>query len=250
MFFNIWTIAKREYKAYSSSLTAYLFAFIILLVVGGIFFISISSVLNAMGQTPPPGADIVLYPLMFLLVFSCPAFTMRLISEENRQGTWELLMTAPLRDAEIVVGKWLGSFMFVATLIGMTLVYPLALHLMTTPGIDQGPLVTGYIGLLLVSGAFLAIGVAISAMFSNQVASYIMTLGVIILFWWVLGFFTQAAGAGSVSSTVFQFMNMQSHFYDSMVNGVLPLSGTVYYLSFVVFGLMLATVVVETRRWR
>ncbi len=248
--FNIWTIAKREYKAYSSSLTAYLFAFIILLVIGVIFFISISSVMSGMGQTTPPGMDIVLYPVMFLLVFSCPAFTMRLISEENRQGTWELLMTAPVRDAEIVIGKWLGSFMFVATLIGMTVIYPLALHLMTNPGIDQGPMVTGYIGLLLVSGAFLAMGVAISAMLSNQVASYILTLGVIIMFWWILGFFTQAAAAGSVFSTIFQFMNMQSHFYESMTQGILPLSGVVYYLSFVVFSLMLATVVVETRRWR
>ena len=121
---------------------------------------------------------------------------------------------------------------------------------MTSPGIDQGPLVSGYIGLLLVSGAFLAIGVAISAMFSNQIASYILTLGVIIMFWWIIGFFTQAAAAGSVFSTIFQFMNMQSHFYESMAVGILPLSSVIYYLSFVVFGLMLATVVVETRRWR
>ncbi len=248
--FNIWTIAKREYRAYSSSLTAYLFAFIIFLVIGGVFYISISQALTNLGQVPPPGADLVLYPMMFLLIFTCPAFTMRLISEENRQGTLELLMTAPLRDAEIIVGKWLGSFLFVATLIGMTLIYPVVLHLMTSPGIDQGPLLTGYIGMLLVSGAFLAIGTAISAMFSNQVASYVLTLGVIVLFWWVIGFFTQAGQAGSVSSTIFQYMNLQSPFYDSMVVGVLPLSGVVYYLSFISFSLMLATVIVETRRWR
>ncbi len=247
---NIWTIAKREYKAYSSSLTAYLFSFIILLVIGGVFYISISQAINSFGQMPPPGADLVFYPLMFLLIFTCPAISMRLISEENRQGTLELLLTAPVRDAEIILGKWLGSFLFVATLIAMTLIYPLVLHLMTSPGIDQGPLVTGYLGLLLVSAAFLSIGTAISAMFSNQIASYVLTLGVIVFFWWILGFFTQAAQAGSVSATIFQFMDLKSHFYDSMVVGILPLSGVVYYLSFVAGGLLLASVIVETRRWR
>lgn len=247
---NIWTIAKREYKAFYASLTAYLFTFIILVVVGGFFALTIWVVLDSLGQTPPPGVDLVLYPLMFLLVFACPAFTMRLLSEEQRLGTMELLMTAPVRDVEMVVGKWLGSFMFVATVVGLTLIFPIAMQLMTSPGIDQGPMVSGYLGILLVSAAFLAIGVAVSGLFSNQVASFITTLGIIVFLWWIVGIFAQVGSAGTFATNLFKFLDMKSHFYDSMVVGVLPLSGAVYYLSITAFSLLLGSVITEARRWR
>lgn len=247
---NIWTIAKREYRAYYASLTAYLFTFLILVVIGGFFALTIWVTLDSLGQLPPPGVDLVLFPMMFLLVFACPAFTMRLLSEEQRLGTLELLMTAPVRDFELVVGKWLGSFLFVATLVAVTLIFPLAMQLMTSPGIDQGPMVTGYIGILLVSAAFLAIGVAISGLFTNQIASYIMTLSVIVFMWWIVGVFSQAGEAGSFATNLFSFLDMKTHFYDAMVVGVLPLSGVVYYLSITAFGLLLGSVITETRRWR
>jgi ABC-2 type transport system permease protein len=247
---NIWTIAKREYRAYFSSLTAYLFAFLILAVIGGFFALTIWITFDSFGQLPPPGVDLVLYPLIFLLIFACPAFTMRLLSEEQRLGTLELLMTAPVRDAELVVGKWLGSFLFVATLVGITLVYPIAMHMMTSPGIDQGPMVTGYLGILLISASFLAMGVAVSGLFSNQIASYVLTVALIVLMWWVIGIFSQAGEPGTTTATIFKFLDMKSHYYDAMVTGVLPLSGVVYYLSLTAFGLLFGSVIVETRRWR
>ena len=247
---NVWTIAKREYRAYFSSLTAYLFAFLILAVIGCFFALIIWETFDSFGQLPPPGVELVLYPLIFLLIFACPAFTMRLLSEEQRLGTLELLMTAPVRDAELVVGKWLGSFLFVATLVAVTFVYPVAMQLMTSPGIDQGPMITGYLGILLISATFLAIGVAISGLFSNQIASYILTIAVIVFMWWVIGIFAQAGEAGSSSAILFKFLDMKSHYYDAMVTGVLPLSGVVYYLSITAFSLLFGSVIVETRRWR
>ena len=183
---------------------------------------------------------------MFLLVFACPAFTMRLLSEEQRLGTIELLLTAPIRDAELVIGKWLGSFLMVFTLIAVTLVYPMALNLLTSPGIDQGLMISGYLGLLLVSAVFLSIGVAVSSLFSNQVASFIITLFLVVIFWWIFAIIAQA-GEGNA---VLRFLDLSSHFYDDMMQGVISLRGVVYFLCLTAGFLMLGTMSVETRRWR
>jgi ABC-2 type transport system permease protein len=159
---NIWTIAKREYKAFFSSFTAYLFAFVTLLVVGIVVTSSVLYTIDSFGQAEPPSVQVVVGPVMFLLVFACPAFSMRLLSEEQRLGTMELLLTAPVRDIELVIGKWLGSFLFVITLIAVTWIYPITLNIIISPGIDQGLLLAGYLGLVLVAGVFLALGVAVS----------------------------------------------------------------------------------------
>ena len=243
---NIWTIAKREYKAYFSSLTAYLFAFIMLLVVGFFTTENIIYSMNMFGQVPPPDVQVVIGPVVFLLVIVCPAFTMRLLSEEQRLGTIELLLTAPVRDAELVVGKWLGSFLMVLTLIAITLIYPMALNVMTSPGIDQGLMISGYLGLLLVSAVFLSIGVAVSSLFSNQIASFIVTLGVVIVLWWIFGIISQVGGGNPVVS----FLDLASHFYNDLMQGVISLRGVVYALCLTAGFLTLGTVSVETRRWR
>jgi ABC-2 type transport system permease protein len=245
---NIWTIARREYKAYYSTFTVYLFAFFILMVIGGVVTASLLFTINSFGSTPPPGVQVVTGPLIFMLIFTCPAFTMRLISEEARLGTIELLLTAPVRDYELVVGKWLGSFLFVLTLISLTWIYPILLNLIVDPGIDQGPLVSGYLGLVLAGGAFLAIGIAISSFFANQVASYITTFGVIVLFWWIMGIGGQVA-SGNIG-TIFQYLDMASHFYDHLYQGVIQASSIIYYLSLTAAALVLGAVSVETRRWR
>lgn len=243
---NIWTIAKREYRAYFSSFTAYLFAFIILLVVGILTTESIIYSLNYYGQVPPPDVQVVVGPMVFLLVFACPAFTMRLLSEEQRLGTIELLLTAPVRDAELVLGKWLGSFLMVLTLIAVTLIYPIALNFMTSPGIDQGLMISCYVGLLLVTAVFLSIGVAVSSLFSNQVASYIVTFGIIVVLWWIFSILSQV-GSGS---PIMSFLDLSSHFYNDMMQGVISLRGVVYALSLTAGFLLLGSVSVETRRWR
>lgn len=245
---NIWTIASREYKAYYNSFTMYLFTFFILLVIGGVMVASLLFALNSFGSTPPPGVQVVTGPLIFMLIFACPAFTMRLLSEETRLGTIELLLTAPVRDAELVVGKWLGSFLFVLTLIAISAIYPLILHTIVDPGIDQGPLISGYLGVILASAAFLAIGVAVSSLFSSQVASYITTFGVIVLFWWITGIVSQAASGAT--GAIFQYLDMATHFYDNLYRGVVQLSSVVFFLSLTALALVLGTVSVESRRWR
>jgi ABC-2 type transport system permease protein len=241
---NIITIASREYRLYFATPVAYLVAFIILLILGFLFY---GTVAAGMLQQFAPGVDVVLGPMVTLLLFGVPALTMRLIADEQRMGTIELLLTAPVRDAELVVGKWLGGFLFLATLVALTWVFPIALNALVDPGIDQGPLLTGYLGLLLVCAALVAIGVAISAMFSNQVAAFFATLGVFLMLW-LISMPNQATGG--FGNNLLTYLDFSEHYYRTLFRGVIDLADVVYFLSVTAFGLVVGTLVVEIRRWR
>src|SRR3972149_3635002 len=161
---NIWTIAKREYKLYFMSPVAYVIAFLFLIWIGRIYYLNMKyAIQQAMYQPDVPTAVVAISPMILILVFTMPAITMRLLSEEQRSGTIELLLTAPVRDWDVVVGKWLGAFLFMLTLLAITWIFPIVLNMMVTPGIDQGLLLSGYLGVILLTASLLAIGVAISA---------------------------------------------------------------------------------------
>lgn len=245
---NILTIAKREYRLYFASPVAYVMTFFILLVVGAIFyFFGLSQAAAYQGYTP--GVDIVLGPLGTMLIFITPAITTRLMAEEQRMGTIELLLTAPVRDWELVVGKWLGGFLLLLTIIAITLVYPIILNQLVTPGIDQGPMVTGYLGIILMSAALVAMGVFISALFNNQIAAFVATLGVMIFLWWIITPIGQVLGTGSAVSEIVSYLGLQEHFYTNLVTGILDLKDITYFLSLTALSLFFGTMVVETRRW-
>lgn len=245
---NIWTIARREYKVYFSSPLAYIVSLMILIVLGILFALNIISfslnAAQAYGSAPDIG--MVTGPFVFMLVLSLPALTMRLIAEEHRMGTMELLLTAPLRDWELVVGKWLGSFLFMLTLIAFTLIFPIILNMMVTPGIDQGLMMSAYLGVILISAAFLGIGVGISAMFSNQFAAFFATLITFVVLWWMIGFPADVLPAGA---EVFRYLDMKTHFYNSLNMGVINLSDLVYFLSLTALGLFSGSLAIESRRW-
>lgn len=241
---NIWTIGHREFKLYFGSPAAYMIAFMILLILGIIFF---ANVANAVVYQYAPGVEIVIGPLVTLLLFGIPAITMRLIAEEQRMGTIELLLTSPIRDYELVVGKWLGAFLFLLVLIAVTWVYPITLNFLVNPGIDQGPLLTGYVGIALIAAAMTAIGVAISSLFSNQIAAFFATLGVVLLLWFVS---MPSEAAGATSADFIRYLDFSQHFYNTLMRGILDLRDIVYYLSVTVLALFIGTVLVETRRWR
>ncbi len=246
---NAWTIARREYNHYFNSAIAYVVAFMILFVLGIIFTLivrsSIDSALQSFGSAPDVSA--ITGNIAFLLVFSVPAITMRLVSDETRMGTMELLLTAPVRDWELILGKWLGAFLFLCTVIAITLVFPIIMNSLITPGLDQRHVLTAYLGVILVAAAFLGIGVGISALFTNQIASFFLTLGILILLWWLIGF---PADMLPVGGSVFHYLDMKSHFYDSMNAGIINLSDIVYFVSLTVLGLFVGTTAVEMRRWR
>jgi ABC-2 type transport system permease protein len=132
------------------------------------------------------------------------------------------------------------------TLIGTTLVYAFILNALETPGLDQQQLMTSYLGLILVTASLLALGVGVSAMFNNQVAAFFVTLGVFVFLWWLVGFPANYVSAGS---GLFSYLDMKTHFYDSLNQGIVNLSDLAYFLSLIALGLFAGTAAVEVRRW-
>ena len=247
---NIWIIAKREFDHYFISPIAYVVAFLILLTTGIIFAINIyyfiQNALQSFGQVPDISP--ITGAFGFLLVLSLPAVTMRLLADEARMGTLELLLTAPVRDFELVAGKWLGSFLFILTIVAVSLIYPIILNGLVSPGIDQQLVMSSYLGVILVAAAFLALGVGISAVFTNQVAAFFVTLMTFVFLWWLIGFPAQVL-QGSASE-VFRYLDMKTHFYDSLNLGSIKLADLVYFVSLIALGLFMGTTAIETRRWR
>lgn len=243
---NIWVIAEKEYKHFFISPVAYAVAFMILLILGIIFYASIIA-LTVSSQSQAPGINIVLGPLTTLLLFTTPGITMRALAEEQKSGTLELLLTAPVRDWEVVVGKWLGAMMFVLTILAITWFYPIVLNLIVQPGIDQGLLITGYLGIILFSSATVAIGIMTSSFFSNQIASFFATLGILLILWMIS---YPAQMMGNVGGEVIRYLDMAEHFYPTFMQGIIDLKDITYYVSVSAIALFLGSMSVETRRWR
>lgn len=242
---NIWVIAEKEYKHFFISPIAYAVAFAILLFLGVVFYVNI---LAATMQQYAPTVQVVLNPLATLLLFMTPAITMRSLAEEQKNGTLEILLTAPVRDWEVVVGKWLGGVLFLLTLLVLTLLFPIMLNRLISPGIDQGLIASGYLGLFLMAASFIAIGVMASSFFGNQIAAFFATLG-ILLGLWIIGFPAQVMGAAP-GADILRYLDIGQHYYSSFLEGVIELKDVVYYLSVIAIALFIGSVSVETRRWR
>ena len=241
---NIWIIARREIKHYFVSPIAYVGMFVILLVIGVIFNLDLYAA-NIQQSVPSPQGTI--YVLLFLLPFLTAAVMMRSIADEQKTGTLELILTAPVRDWEFIVGKWLGGFLFIMFIVGITWIFPLVLNQMVRPGIDQGLLVSGYLGVALVTAAFVAIGVAVSSLFSSQIAALLVTFVIFLLFWFI-NFPSQLLGPKT--GEIINYLSLSSHFYNSFLQGIILTGDIIYYISVTILALFLATVSIETRRWR
>ncbi|GMV33844.1 MAG: hypothetical protein DCC59_07775 [Chloroflexi bacterium] len=245
---NIWTIAKREYDNYFNGPLAYVVMLAVLLPMGIYFSLILfySSQQAMFGGGAAPDIQPVTGLFAFLMIFLSPALTMRLLSDEARMGTLELLLTAPVRDSELVVGKWLGAMLFILTTLLVTLVYPLVLNNLVDPHIDWLATLSSYIGLILLCGAMLALGVGISAMFSNQFASFFVTLGLLFFLYFMIGL---PASLLPQAGEVFNYISIQNPF-DQMNAGTITLGGLAYYISLISLGLFVGTTAIEIRRWR
>ena len=245
---NIWTIAKREYDNYFNSPLAYVVAFAILLPLGIYFalILWVSAQQSFMGGGAPEATPIN-WLFVFLMIFLSPALTMRALSDEARMGTLELMLTAPVRDFELVAGKWLGAMLFVLSLALITLVYPIILNNFINPSIDWKVIISSYIGLVLVVSALLAIGVGISAVFTNQFAAFFTTLGLFFFLWFMISL---PASYLQESGEILNYLSLSNHFSQSMNLGTINLGDIAYYLSLTVLGLFVGTTAIEIRRWR
>jgi len=230
-------IWRREFKAYFNSPVAYFVITVFLALVGILFFIPFFtqdrvSMRGFFGLAP------------FLFVFFTPAITMRLLAEERRTGTLEILITMPVRDVEVILGKYLAAFSLLAVALLLTL--PYAFTIAAFGPLDWGPVWGGYIGLLLMGGAFLAVGVAASSFTENQIIAFVVALFVSMAFLMVDRFL---AFLPATAAAVVEYLSFDYHFRDA-ARGVIDTRDVVFYVSFAVLCLFLAFRSLESRRWR
>ncbi len=243
---NIWTIAKKEYTSFFHSTIAYVIGVVIFLSLGIYFYILLSYGIRYQSYIPETTLllDWIIFPLFFI---SVPVLTMRTISDENKNGTLELILTAPVRDWELIVGKWLGTYMFLLSILALTWVFPIALNFMVDPGIDQTMLIAVYTGVSLMTAAMTAIGVFISSLFKNPIPALLASLGMMILLWIIPAPANYTSG---FIADLLRYLSITDHYYSSFFYGTIDLTDTIYYVSLTVFALFLGTRVIEARRWK
>lgn len=241
---NVWIIARRELGAIFVQPIAYVFTIVMLFITGFIFAAQISFPL--IGGGPPPSVANILGTFTFLAIFTVPALTMRLLSEEQQSGTIELLMTYPIKDIEVVVGKWLAGFLFYAFMTACTLIFPFILLRFGNP--DVGPIISSYAGVLLWGAALVGVGVLASAVSENQINALIVAAGINLLLYLMAipaDFFTVVPAVANI----FREMSFQTHL-GGFLNGLIKVTDVLYYIIVAAIALFAAARILESRRWR
>lgn len=233
---NTLTITAKEFKSYLTSPMAYIIIGIFLALSGFLFGNSSATY----SETSIRGFLEIGSLLLLLLI---AVLTMRLLAEEKKLGTIELLLTAPVRDSEIILGKFFGSLGIIMVMLVLTFYYPILLMVFGSP--DIGPIVAGYLGLFLLSCASLAIGIFASSLTSNQIVAAVVTGGILFGLWF-LG--SLADYLPSAMGDVIGYFSLSSYFPDFMT-GIIDTRGVIYYLSVTALFLFLAIRSLENSRW-
>lgn len=252
---NIWTVCQKELNSYFASPIAYLLMAMFTIIFGFFFwnivgyFVQMGLQSQLMGRSQPMNLnEMIIRPMLmnFSVVglFLIPMISMRLFAEEKRQGTIELLLTSPVRDWEVITGKWLAAMgLYFATVVACGLNF---IFLFAYGKPDWKPLLIGVLGLLLQAGALLAIGTFISTTTKNQIIAGGVTFGVCLLLWvfeWVSGYETAAW------AKVMGYMSVVAHF-EPFSKGLIDTKDAVYFLSLIFLGLFLSSRSLESLRWR
>jgi len=253
---NIFAIADKELRSYFSSPTAYviiglfaaLFGFFYTAILD--FFVKQSMQLQQF-QMGPSSVNInlqlirpVLSNASVVALFVLPMITMRTYAEEKRSGTIELLLTSPITNLEIILGKFFGALGLYSLMLLVTTPYIIILFIYGEP--ELSPILVGYLGLLLMGGSFISIGLLISSFTKNQIVAGMITFATLLLLWvlnWLSSF------GGPTTQAVVSYLSITQHFDDFAI-GVLDTKHVIYYLSFITFGLFLTAKSVDSERWR
>ncbi|PKK83897.1 MAG: ABC transporter [candidate division Zixibacteria bacterium HGW-Zixibacteria-1] len=234
---QILTLAKKEFRSYFDSPVAYVVITLFLLISGWQFsttlFLSNSADLRTLFGI-----------IRFILLFFIPALSMRLISEEKRLGTIELLMTLPIKDWQLVLGKFLAAYLLVIITILLTLIHYVTIAMMGEP--DFGATVGGYLGLILVVGVYLAIGIFTSSLTQNQIVAFIASFAIIFvlfIFDKVVIFFPGFIG------NIIEYLSIDYHF-NNVSRGVIDSRNLIYYASMIFVFLFLTVQSLESRKWK
>ncbi|MDZ7373142.1 MAG: ABC transporter permease [candidate division KSB1 bacterium] len=257
---NFVAILEREVRSYFLSPLAYVVIFFFLAVSGIFFYLILSNFVEIciratmqaqMYQMMPPKLNVnmmairpMLHNMALFALFFLPLVTMKLYAEEKKTGTIELLMTSPITDAQVMLGKYTASLVLYLTMLALTFVYMAFLYAYGEP--ETGPILSGYLGLFLLGAAYLAFGLLFSSLTENQIIAAASTFAFILVFWaigWVSDFVSPSVGR------VLSYFSLIEHFED-FARGVIDTKHIVFYLSFVFFGLFLTYLSIQSARWR
>jgi ABC-2 type transport system permease protein len=252
---NVWILCWKELRSYFASPIAYLLLAMFAIVFGFFFWNALGYFVYAGMEAQMRGAmfplnvnEQVIRPLVsnvsVIGLFLIPMISMRLFAEEKRSGTIELLATSPIRDSEVILGKWLAALILYSAMLLLTAINFAWLFRYGNP--DWKPLLVAYLGLLLQAGALLAIGTFISTLTRNQIIAGGATFGICLLLWvleWVSGY------DSATYARVMAYLSVLTHF-ESFAKGLLSIKDSVYYLSAILLGLFLTARSMESLRWR
>lgn len=243
------TIARREFRSYFDSPLAYVVICLGLVLLGVFFFLVGGNFLGGtfwdVGRTSLTKMFEAVPRYLALLIV--PVVTMRLLAEEKRSGTLEMLITLPVKDHEVIIGKFLGAWGLVVVLILATALYPILMFVWPwhLGALDSGPVISGYLGLLLYSAAATAIGLLISALTESQFIAFVVTWIVLILLQFV-GYLGEAAGP--TARNVLYFISFDTRL-EPFARGMISTRDVVYFLSITFGCLMAAFRALERRKW-
>jgi ABC-2 type transport system permease protein len=250
---NVFALARKELRSYFASPIGYVIVGLFALLFGYFFyaylgfFVRSSEQMMQSGRTPNVNQDMIRGVLLnsaVIILFIMPMITMRTYSEEKRSGTIELLLTSPLTDVQIILGKFLGAMGLYAVMLAVTLIYVAILFFLGNP--EWKPVVAGYLGLLLMGGCFVSVGLLISSLTKNQIVAGVVTFAVFLMLWvinWI------GENSGPTTREIVSYLSITEHF-DDFARGVIDTKHVIYYLSFITFGLFLTAKSVDSERWR
>jgi ABC-2 type transport system permease protein len=236
---QIWTIAKRELGSFFDSLMAYIMLVAFLGFSGFFTWIYGSDIFFIKQATMQPFFSIAYWTLFFFI----PALTMRLFAEENKTGTIELLLTRPVSDWQVIAGKFTATLLLIAISLGLTLPYYITVA--SLGPIDHGSVISGYLGLLLISCAYISIGLFASSFSNNQIVAYLIAL-VIGIFFHII-FDILAGGLSGLIGEIISFLSISQHF-ESISRGVIDSRDLIFFFSIIFIGLILTEINIIKRR--
>ncbi|MER3404935.1 MAG: hypothetical protein C4289_07020 [Chloroflexota bacterium] len=231
-------VMQKELTTYFASPLAYVVIAIFLCVSGIFFSLGLFFLREASLRSFLPNLSVILLIIV-------PVITMRLFAEERGSGTIELLMTYPITDAQVVIGKFLAAFVLYLVMIGFTLLYALIVMIYGRP--ELGPILSGYLGVALMGACFLALGLFASSLARSQVVAAVLAFGLLLVLW-IVDAAASALATGPVG-TVLTYLSLVRHL-DDPVKGVIDTRDLVYFASFIVISLFLTVRSVESARWK
>lgn len=251
---NVWALARREVQSYFASPVAYVVLGLFALIFGFLFYAYLDGFISrGMGQGLGGSPEIqnlnqdmlrwLLGDTAWLLLFVIPLLTMRSFAEEIRSGTIELLLTSPLTDFQIVLGKFLGALFLYVSMLALTFLHMAILFFFGDP--EWKALLTGYLGVLLFGSALISLGLVFSTLTRNQIVAAVITLGAFLF----LGFFQSAENWAGAAASFITYLSATQHL-EEFTKGVIESRDVIYYLAFIGLGVFLSKQSLESLRWR